>query len=194
MSDDWELLAKSATDSGAYTRLVERHYAASVGFAFQILHDHQKAEDVVSRSFVNIFLGRDRFEERARFRTFLFKVVSNLALNELAKRSGSVDLSSLAPEDGSAEERIADTTTVSADPGDIVEGREAAEMIRQGVMKLPPKHRAALYLREYADQSYLEIAETLQASLAEVKIWIYRGRQRLQKLLEPYLDRGDAVT
>ena len=191
--EDWELLERtSAADTSAYSQLVTKYYGSAVSFCFQILGDHQRAEDVVQKGFVNIFQARDRYERRAKFKTFLFKVLLNLCINELNRKKVPTTLSGLVEEDSAAESLFADVT--APDPARTAESEEALEMIRRGVMRLPPKHRAALYLREYLQLSYLDIAEALEASLNEVKIWIYRGRHRLQQILKPYLERGERIS
>ena len=191
--DDWEIL-RSATDSGAagYEHLVRRHFQAAKVFAQQVLGDEQKAEDVVQKAFVNIYMGRDRFQAKARFRTFLFRVVLNLSINELKRKDGPANLSEiLGPDEGSGAAFFADDS--ASRPTEAMADKELAEMIHRGLMKLPPKHRAALYLREYQQLSYAEIAEALDASLNEIKIWIHRARSALQRILQPYLDRGERI-
>lgn len=190
---DWDLLkSSSAEDVSGYERLVDKYYAAAVAFCRQVVGDHHKAEDVVQRGFVNIFLARERAEDRARFKTYLFKVLLNLCINELAKRKGPPALSTVVPtDDAQPESFFADHS--SPDPTKPLETEEYLVMIKRGVLQLPPKHRAALYLREYAGLSYNEIAAAMDSSLNEVKIWIFRGRNKLEEILKPYIERGESI-
>lgn len=188
-SADWDALNPEALDTDTYSEMVRRHYAAGVAFCAQILGDHQRAEDVVQRGFVNIFQSRDRYRRRATFRTFLFHVLSNLCINELKRSPQPRSLGGLAGGEGAD---LVRDERVSA-PDDRLESRELEEMVGRAVMSLQPRHRAALYLREYEQLSYTEIATALDASLGEVKIWIHRGRQSVQRVLTPYLDRGERV-
>ena len=190
--DEWALLRDDDGGPEAYEAIVREHYQPAFHFARQILGDEQKAEDVVQRAFVNIYVTRERHEARALFRTFLFRVVTNLSINELNRRAGPALISDILPEDG---ERAAATFVDASSPRPEagVEAEELGGMIRAGLMKLPPKHRAALYLREYQAMSYAGISEVLEASLSEVKIWIHRGRAALQDILRPYLDRGESI-
>lgn len=190
--DDWDLLESATAEDGrGFAELVRRHYRAALAFARQVLGDQHKAEDVTQKAFVNVFVARERFERKARFRTLLFRVVVNLALNEVARVRGARSFSELAEEESEFQ--------VPAPPGELdrpeaaAEARELGQMIENGLMRLSPRHRAALYLREYQGLPYGEIATTLDASLAEVKIWIHRGRAALQQILRPYLDRGESV-
>lgn len=187
-TDDWEAINPEALDTASYSEMVRRHYGAAVAFCAQILGDHQRAEDIVQRGFVNIFRTRDRYRRRASFRTFLFHILSNLCINELKRAPAPQPLAGESESDGN---RVEDRREAS--PAAALESRELEEMVGRAVMALSPRHRAALYLREYEHLSYADIAAALDASLGEVKIWIHRGRQSVQRALEPYLERGEKV-
>ncbi len=138
----------------------------------------------MQRGFLNVFKTRERHVERAQFRTFLYRVLLNLCLNDLAKK----DARHVSTDDDETA-RLPDVR--AADPAAAVERAELRTAVDAAVARLAPKHRAALYLREYEGLAYDRIAEVLEASLAEVKIWIFRGRRRLAVLLAPYLERGE---
>ena len=120
----------------------------------------------------------------------LFRIVKNLAINELRRRDaepvGTFDMG-----DESESARSADPR--SPDPAMETENNEVEEMVRRAMATLRPEHRGALYLREQRGLSYQEIAEVLDASLAEVKIWIHRARKTLLERLLPYLERGEEI-
>ncbi|HYC76266.1 MAG TPA: RNA polymerase sigma factor [Planctomycetota bacterium] len=190
---DWDLLRRTAADDrDAYAALVGRHYRPAVAFCRQVLGDHHRAEDVVQRGFLNIFRSAGRCEERARFKTFLYRVLLNLCLNEMERRA---PLAPLGDEDGEAS--LAPPRggfgRTPEDPRATLERSELRAVLDAAVARLPAKHRGALYLREYEGLAYEQIADVLEASLAEVKIWIHRGRKRLATLLRPYLERGEGV-
>lgn len=191
--DDWELLRKSSTDDpSAFGRLVERHYRPSVAFCTQVIGDAHKAEDIVQRGFLNLFRARDRYRERARFRTFLYRILLNLCLNELQRKSVAASFSSLSS-DGEQDPAARVRDGNSPDPAAVAEIREAEAMMGRALAQLRPEHRAALWLREHDGLAYQEISAALGASLGEVKIWIHRARKRLIELLRPYVDRGESV-
>ncbi len=192
--DDWELLRASMRGEGsAFSELVARYRDSAVTFCRQMLGDHQKAEDVVQLGFLKVYRARERAEERARFRTFFFKILTNLCLTERRRRNPGVTTAD------SADPDLDSTNTAAArqsfaDPSRIVEQKELSEQIAAAVELLPPKHRAALFLREHEEMAYADIAVALGASLAEVKIWIHRARRRLMDSLRPYLERGGSAS
>ncbi len=190
---DWELfLEADPGDQTAFRELVGRHYRAAVGFCTQVLNDAQLAEDVVQKGFVNLFGARDRYSRQAKFRTLLFRVLLRLCINELQRKKAARPFTDLEDEgSGPIQSRIRDRQ--GALPEEELERKELGEMIRAAVLTLNPKHRAALYLREYEQLAYAEVATALDATLSEVKIWIHRGRQAVQQRLRPYLERGERV-
>jgi RNA polymerase sigma-70 factor (ECF subfamily) len=65
---------------------------------------------------------------------------------------------------------------------------ETIRQVRAAIAKLPDHFRAALVLCEYENLSYVEIAQTLGASVPQVKTWLHRARRQLAKMLEPYVE------
>lgn len=188
-SGDWTLLARSAAgEESAYADLVARHHDSGLALARHMLGDLQKAEDVLQKAFSNVYKHRARLTRKARFRTFFFRVVTNLCLKELARRRSAIPFSTLEKDGERSTMQAADPS--ASDPLRELEYREVDEIIVQALDRLRPEHRAALWLRENEGLSYQEIAEALEASLAEVKIWIHRARKKLMELLGPYLERG----
>ena len=188
---DWELLKRaSSEDASVFGELVRRYYRSAVAFCTQVLSDHGQAEDVVQRGFMNIYRARGRFEERARFKTLLYRVLLNLCINEIHRRISTAQLSALG-QDRDAEVQVHDRS--APDPADIIEEAEGQRLFVDALSRLRPEHRAALWLREHEGLPYQEIAEALGANLGEVKIWIHRARKKLMDLLRAYLERGDAL-
>lgn len=191
---DWDLLDHAAAgDVGAFRVLVDRHRSASTAFASQVLGDRSGAEDVVQRAFANLYEARTRMTRSASFRSLFYRILLNLSLNELRRRRRdpcSLDAVGGSERDGAT----VPGATPTRDPADIVAAREVEFMVRRALESLRPEHRAALFLRESQGLAYQEIAATLGATLAEVKIWIFRGRRRVADRLRPYLEHGEAVS
>lgn len=188
---DWELLERSSSeDASVFGELVRRHYRSAVAFCSQVLGDHGHAEDIVQRGFLNIYRARDRYKEKARFKTFLYRVLLNLSINEIHRRSSMTQLSALT-HDGEGEVQVHDRRV--PDPADVVEEAEGRRVLSDALSRLRPEHRAALWLREHEGLAYQDIADALEASLGEVKIWIHRARKKLMDLVRPYLERGEAL-
>jgi len=183
------LQRSSSEDASVFGELVRRHYHSAVVFCTQVLGDHGRAEDIVQRGFLNIYRARGRYQEKARFKTLLYRVLLNLSINELRRRSGTVSMSALSGVEEDREVMVQDR--YAPDPADLAEEAEGRRILSDAMSKLRAEHRAALWLREHERMPYQEIAEALDASLGEVKIWIHRARKQLFELLLPYIDRGE---
>jgi RNA polymerase sigma-70 factor (ECF subfamily) len=66
---------------------------------------------------------------------------------------------------------------------------ETVLQVRRAIDRLPDNFRAALVLCEYEKMSYAQIAESLEASIPQVKTWIHRGRRQLAELLRAYAEQ-----
>ena len=67
---------------------------------------------------------------------------------------------------------------------------ETVRQVRQAIDRLPEHFRAALVLCEYEKMPYAQIAQTLNASIPQVKTWIHRGRRQLAEMLKEYADKS----
>ena len=65
--------------------------------------------------------------------------------------------------------------------------------MRRAIGKLPENFRAALVLCEYENMSYQQIADTLGASVPQIKTWIFRGRRQLEEMLRGYVTGEQAA-
>ena len=189
MDYDYELLKRTASgDEGAFEELVRRYRDRLLRFCYRFVKDVYEAEDIVQEVFVNVYRFAPHFVPRASVGAFIFKVAANQCLNTLKKRRRerkaipSISLfRSLGGEGGELVDMLA---APLKQPGEEMEREEAKREFLEALEKLPPKHRAALLMFELDGLSYNEIAEVMEASLAEVKIWIYRARRKLAALLK----------
>jgi len=155
-----------------FERAVELHSRRLLAIARAIVGTRASPEDVVQQAVMNLFQHRQRYDWREPG-GLLKRAVVNEALRLLRHPRMSVV----------AEEHPDDTTTPV---GDLIEN-ETVGQVRAAIAKLPDHFRAALVLCEYENLSYAEIAETLNASVPQVKTWIHRARRQLEGMLEGYV-------
>src|SRR5687768_7254363 len=72
-------------DSGAFRQLFSKHSDALVNFAYRFVGNRDRAEELAQDAFLQIYRARGRYEARARFTTYLYRVATNLCLNELRR-------------------------------------------------------------------------------------------------------------
>jgi RNA polymerase sigma-70 factor (ECF subfamily) len=175
--DDRALVAAAqAGDRRALEELLRRHYDRVHAVCRRIAGPTRDADDAAQEAMISIVRGLPRFDGRAQFSTWAYRVATNAALDELRRRKRRPALHVVGddqdapdPVDPLAERRLSGV----ADRLSIDEALDA----------LPEEFRAAVVLRDVADLDYAEIAETLGVPVGTVKSRIARGRSQLAALL-----------
>ncbi|HXE71976.1 MAG TPA: RNA polymerase sigma factor [Candidatus Nitrosotenuis sp.] len=190
MDDDLGLLERfKAGDAGAFDELMQKHYKAVLNLIYRFTGVRgEEAEDLAQEVFLRIYRAAPRFEARARFFTYLYKVTMNLCLKERQRwsRRKTVSLDAVSDDNApsAALRNLADT---GPSLQDSYERGEMAEAIRRAVMELPEDQRQAVILHRYHDLSYEEITEVLGISLPAVKSRLHRAKLALQRRLQDLL-------
>jgi len=179
------LIAKACRgDDLAFTKLMKKYRDGGIRYCYRFLGDFQLAEDVVQEGFINLFHSLHRYKERGRFSTFFFKILTNLCIDTLRRRSKQ-----LAPGAGRAEVPLSALKEVLPErreeaPCDRLITQEKSERIRRYIDRLPPPQRKAVLLRDLKGYKYSEISRTMNCTMNRVKILIFRGRRNLQRILQ----------
>ncbi|MGH9128465.1 MAG: RNA polymerase sigma factor, partial [Acidimicrobiales bacterium] len=150
----------------------ERDYTSLQRLAFLILGDRDLAEDVVQEAFLRTFTGWHRLRDTERAGAYLRSGVVNMCLTRIRRRN--------------VEQRSNAAVSVRPDrprPGDQPEeaGGAAwlASTVLEAVRELPPRQRAAVVLRYYADLSEAEMAAALGCAPGTVKSQLAKARATL---------------
>lgn len=126
---DAQLMQRAARgEAAAFRELFDRHYGRAVNIAYRMLGDKDSAEDVAMEAFARIYESRKKYEPRAKFSTFLYRVVANLSINA-AKRHSTIKMEPL--------DEICAPAADSADPAICAQRSETAEVVRSAVLSLP---------------------------------------------------------
>jgi RNA polymerase sigma-70 factor, ECF subfamily len=172
-------------DMEAFQVLFTKYSGAIVKFAYRFLGSRDRAEEVAQTAFLQLFRARRRYKPKARFATFLYRIASNLCLNELRRFDYSGKIESLdTPDESEAgntsfADRLPDHDTPG--PAQRLACREAASEVQKVLKFLPPKQRMALLLSRVDGFSYQEVAENLETSVSAVKSLIFRGTETLRR-------------
>lgn len=177
-----------AGEPAAFEALVKRHQAAAFAVAYQMVRHREDAQDIAQEAFVRVFRGLRDFQGQAAFKTWLHRIVVNLALDALRRRSRHPGASYDDAREPGEEAREEVGTRPDEDPDRALEAREAGEAIRMALEELPAPQRAALLLREVEGLSYQEIAEVLGCAVGTVMSRLHYARRRLQERLRPLLE------
>jgi RNA polymerase sigma-70 factor, ECF subfamily len=185
LRDDSDALAARAAggDRRALEVLLDRHADRIHAVCRRVLADREDALDATQEAMIAIARGIARFDGRAAFTTWMYRVATNAALDEARRKQRRPR----------PVEHIADTTTRAPAFGDAsgassVDGRFDAVVadrldIDIALRTLPDDFRVAVVLRDLCDLDYAEIAEVLQIPPGTVRSRISRGRALLQDAL-----------
>ena len=156
-----------------FEKAVEAHSRRLLAIARAIVGTRASPEDVVQQAVMNLFQHRHRYDWREPG-GLLKRAVVNEALRLLRHP------------------RMAMVAEEHPDQGETpVEGMIENETVRQvksAIARLPDHFRAALVLCEYENLSYAQIAQTLGASVPQVKTWIHRARRQMEGMLKGYVE------
>jgi RNA polymerase sigma-70 factor, ECF subfamily len=177
--EDRELvrLSQNGTES-AFEELVRRHQHRVFALIGGILRHPEDVEDVAQQVFLKAFLGIKRFDQRAAFSTWLYKIAVNECWDYLRKKKVRplVYESDLSEEQVSRLDGIASLERPPEGPDDRAEARE---MLDRMLSMLPEQDRQLLVLKEMAGFSVQELAEILKLNVNTVKVRLFRARGRI---------------
>lgn len=157
-------------DEPAFQTLFARYYDKVFAIARGVLLDSDEAADAVQEIFTLVYRKLHRFDRRARFSTWLFRIAVNRSIQQARKlkfRSKTVPL----------------TDAIDA-PGEVPTVEAADPRIAQAMTGLAPGDRALLTLFYWDELSLTEIAESLGCSVNAAKTRLFRARERFRALYE----------
>ena len=172
------MLAFRDGDAAAFDGLFQRWASPLLRYLERMLRDAAAAEDLVQEVFLRVHRARERYTPDARFSTWLYRIATNLALNEL-RRPRRRDPHQSTDEDGAV------WLVSDASPTDeIVDARRLGEAALRELEALPERQRAALWLTAVEGLAYSEVAAALDVSEKAVKALVHRGRSALAEKLQ----------
>ena len=173
---------------------LETHRPALTGHCYRMLGSVADAEDAVQETMVRAWRNMERFEGRSSVRTWLYRIATNVCLDTLARSPQRIRPMETGPagtiEDGlESRERthwlepIPDAMALPSDasPFELTALRQSIRLAFVAALQhLPPRQRAALILSEVLGWSAIEVAETLEMTVAAVNSALQRARATLE--------------
>lgn len=176
-TDDHDLVAAAQSgDRRALDTLLRRHYDRVHAVCRRIAGSSRDADDAAQEAMISIVRGLPRFDGRAQFSTWAYRIATNAALDELRRRKRRPALHVVGDEG-----TIPDAVDPLAERQ--VTGVADRLAIDAALDQLPEEFRAAVVLRDVGDLDYAEIAEALGVPVGTVKSRIARGRAQLSTAL-----------
>src|SRR5437016_1079854 len=189
-ADDRELVRRAqGEDKEAFEELIRRHQHRVFAVAGGILRRGEDVEDIAQQVFVKAYFSLKRFDQRAAFSTWLYKITVNECWDLLRKKK----VRPLLYESDLSEEQARQVITSGEkeNPGpDIREKIEARERVERLLEGLDERDRLMLILKEVEGFSIEEIAAVLNLNGNTVKVRLFRARRRVVSQAKK---RGDSV-
>jgi RNA polymerase sigma-70 factor, ECF subfamily len=176
--DDRELVRLAqGDDKEAFEELVRRHQQRVFAVAGGILRHREDVEDIAQQVFVKAYFSLKRFDQRAAFSTWLYKITVNECWDLLRKRKVrpliyESDLS----EDQARQFGAPERATTGPDITERLEARQEVEKLLEGIGE---RDRMMLILKEVEGFAVEEIAEILNLNANTVKVRLFRARRRI---------------
>ena len=182
-------------DSAAFATLVEKYQDRVLGLAFRFIADRDAAQDLAQEAFLRVYMARARYEQKAKFSTWLYRIVANLCLNEIRWRKGRHTLALAVATETSSNLNLEITDQGEMEPIAAMEQAELATVIQGIISELPENQRIAILQNKYEGLNYQEVAEAMDATVMAVKSLLTRARVKIKERLLPYLreDVSDAM-
>ena len=192
-----ELLARLlARDESAFVALVERHHSGLKRVALTFVRSPSVADEVVQDTWRAFLEGLETFEKRSSLKTFLYRILANIArtravreqrtTNESELESFSED-SPLADRFDTAGNWLAPPRSWSAEtPDALLERKEAMAQLERALEHLPARQRAVVQLRDVEGLSSAEVCALLEVSEVHQRVLLHRGRTKLRAALEAH--------
>jgi len=171
-------------DLAAVEPLVRRYQVQAVRAAYAIVHDQALAEDVAQSAFVKIVERIHQFDEERPFAPWFLRIVVNDAVKMAKRQKRTISL-----DEGSDQHmrQLAEwLLSPEPKPEQLVEQKEARQIILKALQGLPPEQRAVVVMRHYLEMSEADMSAELERPLSTIKWWLRDARKRLRTLIGPY--------
>lgn len=180
--DEKDLVRRAQNgDAEAFAGLVGQHQQFVYNLALRALGDPHEAEDAAQDAFVRAWMALPNFRGQSLFRTWLYRIVTNVCYNRLPRLRREMS----AIGDDHSDEFADEASPV---PGTDVEKDQQRVFLHRQIDSLPESYKILVTLRYQQEMSYDEIASVLSLPLGTVKTGLFRAKAHLRDALRQYED------
>lgn len=181
---DAELVERTqGGETDAFGELVRRHSRYLFAAAYRVTGNEAMAEDVVQDTFLRAYERLDRFDFRAQFTTWTYRIAVNRAIDLMRRKSHSAT-EGIDPEVG--EDALG--ASQAPDPHRMAHSSELSRRTAAALETLSPMERTSFVLRHVEGRSIAEIGEVLGTRTGATKHAVFRAVRKLREALRPYVE------
>ncbi|PID63200.1 MAG: RNA polymerase subunit sigma-70 [Ignavibacteriae bacterium] len=174
--EDFLLIKKfNSGNSEAFTKLIYKHRDKIRNLVYLTLGDVDYVDDVCQDVLINVYHNISNFRFESKFTTWLYRITVNKCRDYLRKKKVRRIFVGIKENDFYNKGTRPNTDSV-----------DIPNLVRKAIDKLPEKLKDPLILRDIEGFSYQEIAEKLNCEIGTIKSRIFRARENLKIILEPY--------
>ena len=174
-------------DIEGFENLVLTYKNNLIFFIAKYVKDLYLAEDLAQDTFVEIYVHKERYKTQSSFKTYLFTIGRNKAIDYIRKYGKEIS-SNLINEEGFAIDMYSSYHTMSILEGnDLITElikKDDANLIHSAIGKLKEEYRVVIHLIDFEQLSYKEAAKIMKKTVPQIKILIHRARKALGKVLK----------
>ena len=200
-----QLEALRTGDEEAFRELVREYQPSLVRVARIYVSNQSTAEEVAAETWLGVLNGLDRFEGRSSLRTWIFRILTNIAKTRAVRDGRTLPFSALQdpgrmPEAAVDADRFLDPEhprwpghwAVKPEPWpeDALLAAETRERLEQAIEALPATQRAVISLRDIEGWSSEEVRNALDLSETNQRVLLHRARSKVRAALQEYLQEA----
>lgn len=174
-------------DIEAFEKLIMSYEKKIFNIALRMTGNREDASDIAQEVCIKIYKSINSFKENSSFSTWVYRITSNVCIDEMRKRKNVISLTGTGRNDEDYELPVEDKGRL---PDQIVEDRENMDMLKKCIQELAPEYRIIIILRDIQGYSYEEISRILDLNMGTVKSRLNRARNLLKDKLkkrEPFI-------
>ncbi|MDZ7263892.1 MAG: RNA polymerase sigma factor [candidate division KSB1 bacterium] len=181
-------------DQGAFRTLVERHKLTVLNLCLRFTGNRDDAEDLAQDVFIRVYQAAPRYEIRAAFTTWLYRIAVNVCLNHQRRKKilNFFSLNNRHSSSGAVENHLPELVLPQRPDSDL-ERKELQQLVQNAIESLPENQKSVLILHRYHDLSYQQIATVLQTTVSAVESRLHRAKMNLKKQLRAIAHELDAT-
>jgi RNA polymerase sigma-70 factor (ECF subfamily) len=193
-------------DEAAFMWLIDKYHASLVRLATIFVSDRAVAEEVTQETWIGVLRGIDRFEGRSSLKTWIYRILTNIAKTRAQRENRSIPFSAFGDDDEPIEPSVDPGRFLPDDhprwphhwaiqpnpwadiPEDRFLSKETLAQIRHAIEALPPSQREVISLHDIDGWSAAEVCNVLGISETNQRVLLHRARSKVRRALEQYFE------